>query len=269
MTMGADVVDASEVFPVRIDRCVYCDATDDLSDEHVLPYGLGGEWKLIAASCGRCRDTTSHLELVIQREHFLAVRTAASLPTRRKHERPTMLAQKLGTPNGAVELLLPIDQHPAALVLPVFPPPLGESARAAGAPMTYRSLRVAKRDGRLADIVRATGAQEWTFPCADPPLFARFLAKVAYCFAVGSYGIDKITEHFVRPHVLAELPGLSAWVGCSDEAVSFTPNGGHHLATIVEDDVIRVEIRLFAVPGTPTYTVLVGRHSDASSAHEV
>lgn len=257
--MSEEVVDADEVFPVRIGRCVYCDGTDDLSDEHVLPYGLGGEWLLLSASCKECRDITSRLELVVQRQHFLAVRTVAELPTRRKRERPHVLRQKLETPQGPVELSLPLDQHPAPLVLPVFPPPLGEAAAGAGLSPSYRSLRVAGRKGRLENIARATGAQKWTFPCAEPPLFARFLAKVAYCFAVGSYGIDGFAEHFVRQHVRADLPGLAAWVGCAEEDVAFTPNGGHHLSTVVERGIVRVDVRLFALPGAPTYTVLVGR----------
>ncbi len=257
--MSEEVLDASEVFPVQIGRCVYCDSTDDLSDEHVLPFGLGGKWELLSASCKECRDITSQLELVVQRQHFLALRTVAKMPTRRKRERPSVLGQKLETPEGPVELSLPTDQHPAPLVLPVFPPPLGEAASESGIAPSYRSLRVARRRGRLENIVRATGAQKWTIPCAEPPLFARFLAKVAYCFAVGSYGIDGIERHFVRQHVRADLPGLAAWVGGVDEEVAFTPNGGHHLSTVVEGGIVRVAMRLFAIAGAPTYTVLVGR----------
>lgn len=257
--MSDDVVDADEVFPVRIDRCVYCDGHDDLSDEHVLPYGLGGQWKLLSASCKTCRDITSHLEGVVQRQHFLAVRTVVELPTRRKHERPKVLAQKLQTSSGPVELSLPPDQHPAPLVLPVFPPPLGEAFSDSCGEPSYRSLRVATRKGRLENIVRTSEAKKWTFPCAEPPLFARFLAKVAYCFAVGSYGIDGFSKHFVREHVRAALPGLAAWVGCAAEEPSFSAHGGHQLSTVVERGIVRVSMRLFAIPGAPTYSVLVGR----------
>ncbi len=244
---------------MRIDRCVYCDGHQDLSDEHVLPYGLGGQWKLLSASCKACRDITSHLEGVVQRQHFLAVRTVAKLPTRRKHERPSVLRQKLQTATGPVELSLPPDEHPAPLVLPVFPPPLGEDASESGIAPSYRSLRVATRKGRLENIARTSEAMNWTFPCVEPPLFARFLAKVAYCFAVGSYGIDGFSKHFVREHVRAELPGLAAWVGCAEEEASFTPHGGHQLSTVVERGIVRVAMRLFAIRGAPVYTVLVGR----------
>jgi hypothetical protein len=28
-------------FPVKVGKCIYCSAAEDLSDEHVIPFGLG------------------------------------------------------------------------------------------------------------------------------------------------------------------------------------------------------------------------------------
>ena len=33
-------------FPVSVGKCIYCGSTDDLSDEHVIPRGFNGVWKL-------------------------------------------------------------------------------------------------------------------------------------------------------------------------------------------------------------------------------
>jgi 5-methylcytosine-specific restriction endonuclease McrA len=36
----------------RIGVCIYCrDAASDLSDEHIVPYALNGNWILPKASC--------------------------------------------------------------------------------------------------------------------------------------------------------------------------------------------------------------------------
>jgi hypothetical protein len=46
----------------RIGRCIYCGSTENLSKEHIVPLGLGGEDVLYDASCGWCRDATSRIE---------------------------------------------------------------------------------------------------------------------------------------------------------------------------------------------------------------
>ena len=49
--------------------CIYCGATDAaLSDEHVVPYGLGGSHVLRKASCCRCAAITSKFERKVMRE---------------------------------------------------------------------------------------------------------------------------------------------------------------------------------------------------------
>ena len=104
-------VDSGPDFPRFVGRCVYCDSTSDLSDEHVVPLGLGGTWILEDASCAHCRDTTSKVELRVLREHFLALRTVAEMPTRRKRERRALLPQKLIVHGRETSFDLPRDQH--------------------------------------------------------------------------------------------------------------------------------------------------------------
>ena len=43
-------------------RCVYCGAITELSDEHIVPFGLGGRWVLPKASCSVCSVKTSRIE---------------------------------------------------------------------------------------------------------------------------------------------------------------------------------------------------------------
>lgn len=38
--------------PVNV--CIYCGGTGALSDEHIIPFGLGGRWVLPKASCAEC-----------------------------------------------------------------------------------------------------------------------------------------------------------------------------------------------------------------------
>lgn len=254
--LDTDIDDANDVFPVRIGRCVYCDSTDSLSDEHVVPYGLGGTWTLLDASCGDCRDTTSKIERIVLREHFFAVRTVTGMPSRRKASRPSKLPQKLEAAHGKMSVDLELDSHPAPLVFPFFaasPPEGGNDT-----PLRYRTLRVAPRRGRLEEFAAQTNAEKWTIPCADPETFARFLAKVGYCFAVGSFGLENIREHYVRPLIRTGGPGIARWISSADPPSSVENDGAHHLSAEVENNEIIARIRLFAIPGSPIYSVIVG-----------
>src|SRR5262245_27323795 len=141
-------------FPYHVGRCVYCDSDDDLSDEHVVPLGLGGTWILQAASCGRCRDITSRIELQVLREHSLALRTVTEMPTRRKGERPKSLRQKLIAKGAPVSLDLDPSQHPAQLAFPIFAPPAGFADTTAAVKLL--TIRVASRRGRLERLAEET-----------------------------------------------------------------------------------------------------------------
>jgi hypothetical protein len=69
-----------------IGKCIYCASTDDLSDEHIIPYGLGAQWQLGKASCRKHRDITSKFELDVQRNLWGPIRAAMQMPSRRGHE---------------------------------------------------------------------------------------------------------------------------------------------------------------------------------------
>ena len=60
--------------PTRIigiaNACIYCGATSGLSDEHVIPFALEGEFVLRNASCKACGDKTSRIELKVLREGY-------------------------------------------------------------------------------------------------------------------------------------------------------------------------------------------------------
>jgi hypothetical protein len=71
---------------IAIGSCIYCAATDGLSKEHVLPYGLGGDLVLHEASCSNCRDATSKIELQLLRGHWWPYRRFLGLQSRRPQE---------------------------------------------------------------------------------------------------------------------------------------------------------------------------------------
>src|SRR5436309_3134494 len=107
-----------------VGRCIYCyDDSSKLSNEHIIPFSLNGTHILPQASCPKCAEATSQLELVVCREHFGQLRAHAGLRTRRKH--PHQFFADLIFEDGRREraVPVPIDIHPSVLVVPQFEMP--------------------------------------------------------------------------------------------------------------------------------------------------
>ena len=75
--------------------CIYCGATGKLTDEHIIPYGLGGRWVLPDAACARCARITGIFERTCLRTMFGPLRMHFDLPTRRPKARPRTMPLKV------------------------------------------------------------------------------------------------------------------------------------------------------------------------------
>src|SRR6266478_5809071 len=71
--------------------CIYCGRTEELTDEHVVPFALGGNLILPDASCSECNKITSAFEQRVLRGFMQHARVAGHFPTRRPKERPTTI----------------------------------------------------------------------------------------------------------------------------------------------------------------------------------
>lgn len=246
-------------FPQSINECIYCGNTNELSDEHIIPYSLGGEWELKNASCVECCKATTLIERHIAREHLLAFRTAAQLPTYRPKKRPKTLNQKVSGVGGTTIISLMPAQHPASLVLPIFEPPGHLSGRAAGPFPLLRSVRVISRGAKVRSLSKSTSADGFTVPVPDRGLFPRFLAKVAVGFAVGCVGVNGLDEIFVLDTILGKRADAGRWVGGTHHQPIKAGSGVHELTSTVENGILSVTVRLFSFLNTPEYSVIVGR----------
>lgn len=66
-------------------ECIYCGSQEDLSDEHILAYALGGTVKVKKGSCERCRQITHAFETAVLEGPMEMVRYIQNLPSRTKH----------------------------------------------------------------------------------------------------------------------------------------------------------------------------------------
>lgn len=247
-----------------VNCCIYCGTTDDLRDEHIIPFGLNGSHVLPKSSCKRCADVTSGLELIVLRGELWAMRLVRDLQSRRSHRLAPKTFPIEFERNGVWQReMLPVKEHPVLLHFPVFSPPRSIASPAIRKPgldvigvdtvsFGPNPLAVAQRFG--AKSIRTTQSSR-------PAEFARMIAKIAYSMASATGALSQLRSPSPLPRViLGEDQDIGYWVGTIPDA-----NAGHsgnlHQVNIVQNHELGLlvsEVHLFCDSAAPRYAVVLG-----------
>jgi HNH endonuclease len=254
----------------EVGRCIYCGSTDPpLTDEHIIPYGLGGDDVLRAASCTTCqRAINNGYESRLLRGSLLPFRTLLGLPTRKVAERPTHFRAELNRGGVWTTEDIPAAAYPATVSWPVFHPPSELDGRPETGLSFRRILNIRLNHpapGRQSPELERLGAQEIRVSFSIRPFdLAREVAKIGYGYAVAAFGLDAFMP-FVTPTIRYLSDDASKWVGCTDDPMPDDALVSPHTVQIglAANGVVVARIQLFSDPvlryGVPEYTVLVGR----------
>jgi hypothetical protein len=261
----------------RVGRCIYCGTSDaKLSREHIVPYGLDGPWVLEEASCPECAQITGRIEDYVLRRHLGEVRTSFGIRTRRPKERSEAVPVIVESRGTEAERSISIRKKPTFLFLPLYGWPgctklNPEDARGVKLKqeVTLVGWDLIKVGGpkmgtpeldELRGMIRDWGADSvFVKGRGSPEIFARFLAKIGYGFAVAKLGLDGIAEKFVLPGILGTSTDIGKWVGCDPGEEAASDAALHVINLHVSDGVIIVRIQLFSPVRTHPYLVTVGR----------
>ena len=241
---------------------------DPLSDEHILPFGLFGKYRLRRASCKECAKITSAIERKVQQDDLGSLRIKLSFPTRHKGRRPKLLSMTVERRDGTTKTInVPPEDYLAVLALPLFNMPAHIKNRdyQCGINMIgYVSIIPQHQLEQIAqkyNAVKVTGRTlRW------PDAWARMFAKMAYGLAVRHYGLEGIEKVYVVDAILGKSNDIGMWVGCDlQDAFGAEENeenkDTHALALWTIDGEIHVRIKLFAWMDAPEYLIVVGRAS--------
>ena len=69
---------------------------------------------------------------------------------------------------------------------------------------------------KAEDIAKRLGADKVLLPRYDVEVFARFIAKMAYGYAVERYILNAFEAVYIVPAILGETNEIGRWVGCTD-----------------------------------------------------
>lgn len=247
-------------------RCVYCGVTqallgpkNKLSDEHIVPYGLGGRWILPQSSCEACAKNTGRFEGKVLRHTLWAARAQVGIKGRTTQGNYPLMCS---TDGNDVIVDLPLAEHPTILLLCNFKPPRLLKQRAMADDSVAGFWVHTFGDPRTA---LGVGGPTFVSPSFDTVEFSQMLAKIAHCYAVAAVGMEfqPMLEGFIRRKfpiagVFAELFDL---VG-GDETY-YAPGVdlhmlGHDVYGVDGRRYLVVTVRLFASLGGPVYRVVVG-----------
>jgi hypothetical protein len=249
-----------------VGQCIYC-FTDckPLTEEHIIPLGLNGPWKLLEASCRECATITSKFERSVLKTTFGTVRIAMDFPSRRKKSRPNELPLSIEKEGSQQEVYIPVEDYPAVLQMPHLEAPGHLSGS------TDTRLRVNGATGvqiggpPIVEVGKKLSAQRILTHATFEPVgaFARLLAKIAYGCAVGALGCDlnQFDEVYVLPVILGRSDEIGRWVGGVNKEQPAAESDLHKVKFFIIDRELRVHVRLFAQYSAPEYVVVVGRIS--------
>lgn len=266
-------VDAAENFGLSpADVCVYCGQAfsktyaSRLSDEHVVPEGLGGNLIVPRASCSSCANVTSKYERFIAQQMLDILRKKVGI-TGKKKKRPASKNEYpiYVTANGIVTThFLSADDYPFGIMIPAFPPPaiFREQLFGAISPLnTYESWFPVKQSS-VENIRERLAADRVEIPSGkvDDTILAKLLMKIAHSYAVGSLG-SKGFQPLYKNMPLCDKYNIHYVVGGSDR-IGADISGRHLLrlrtATSAGRELVVVDICLFHDMGFPTYQCVVG-----------
>jgi len=260
----APLQDMSALRPDPAGACIYCGASERLSTEHILPYGLSGPATIPQASCPACARITGAVEGTVLRGAMWPLRVFRDLKSRTKHrDAPKNVSLTLVYEDGREELIdVPSAEAPIIFAFPVFAPPAIILPDGYSSDIRLRAWHTMAFGDRHIALLRRYGATSLKATQETTPVtFARMIAKIGYAMAYADGSLARLTKRFpVVPAILGETNDIGRWVGSYTDAPPTYTGLLHHLIgrEFNERGVFVYEVQLFADSQTPCYTVVLG-----------
>lgn len=250
----------------KIGECIYCGSIQGkLSTEHAVPYGLNGPWTLVRASCKACADVTQRFERDALKDLLSPIRAVLGLQTRRPNERANTLPLVVIRDGVESTVNLPVSEYPGYLPAPEFPAPGVVVGRPVdeGLPIDLNFIHI--RGPSIESLAPKYPGATYIGGRVrfQPAMYARMVAKVAYCAAIYAIGIAPLRNSPIRSIILGRdldvFHRVGSWKG---EAVNPTEHL-HSMQLKCVGSELHVILRLFAQFKTPEFHVSLGQADEA------
>ena len=259
-------------------RCIYCgDDQSKLTDEHVIPFALGGNSAiLLKACCSTCQGIIQKYEQRVLRDRMGIFRARIGAPTRNPKKRPreqklhfVEVNEKMEVLRDLGDRLVPIDDAPLAFAVWDCAPPgiLGEVSTPdmrAGKPWTYVHKETAMKLAR--EVAVETSSNHVAVKVAEVNRLdvLRFIAKTAHAYAVAELGYGTFRPT-LPDLILGRSDNVTEFIG-GDPSPDPITTGPDRMLTITAGQVTNgpangywaVRMQLYPILGTPAHAAIVG-----------
>lgn len=262
--MDVPLKDLATFRPRAAHVCIYCGETADLTNEHILPYGLGGPAEIPLASCRRCARITGAVEKEVLRGALWPIRVYRDLKSRTKHRRaPETIDLTLVFEDGHEERVpVPIKMAPILFIFPVFAPPAIVHSIGYTHGIRLKGAAAVAFGEAHKDIAQTYGAKSFRISQTTTPVtFARMIAKIGYAMAFADGSLGRLATQFpVTESILGHADDVGRWVGSYTDYPPRHPGLLHHMVAreFRELGLLVYEVQLFADSQAPCYTVVLG-----------
>lgn len=245
-----------------VGQCIYCgDDQSKLTDEHIIPFSLGGDLIFDKASCLKCNEITKRFEGVVGRSIFGHFRAKHDIRTRNPKERPTHFPYS--TEGG--EKWAPAKQLPTMLWIYKFYEPTILSGHPASMDISNSHwVPISISSKPEMDAFKKT--HQWDGKATvrmQPWPYARMFCKAAHAYAIAMLGLGKFRPLAVDL-ILGRSTNFSHVFGGGWEMEPGIEGGQHELTltgiTLPEHRLHLwvVRIRLFSSMESPAHQIVVG-----------
>ncbi|HEY4029968.1 MAG TPA: HNH endonuclease [Caulobacteraceae bacterium] len=256
------------------DKCIYCGLAPphvELTDEHIIPDGLGGDLLYLRASCLRCAKHTNSFETPVINGAFQYARGVAGVRARKRKFKALTARVNFKDGRPEAELELP-DAAPFFLTLPISDglPGILAGARAEDAQKLFRAAVFGEQDWVAKARKWAGNDSQVRFGYrGHMGQLGQLVAKAAHAYAcakLGSDGFAPFLLNYIRadkPAFDAHLMGIHSGHGTTDHLHELTLN----VATIFRPTAIGISresfyvvgMRLFSNHPSPSFLAVIGR----------
>jgi hypothetical protein len=247
-----------------VNRCIYCGATDSLTDEHIIPHGLGGALLLPKSSCAECSKETHAFEGRYMGGINRIARRLLKLPQKNAKAKSKKRGgpETFGVELDGIVVKVEAGELPGMLVMFTFDPPGLLLNQESDDTFTGR-ISIAKLPGyddSFNKLMATRRKRNLTFPAAEnADDTGRLLAKIAHSYTAAELGLASF-EPFLVPAILNQPPlNLTHFVGglgsgpISDELHTIEISNDWDPLLVV------VQIQLFTNWGGPRYLIVAGK----------
>lgn len=258
---------------IHIGQCIYCGVTDTkLTNEHIIPFALGGTVMLLKASCETCRDITSKCELNPLSKTWIEARAYLDIPSRKRNFSEELFPIKVILQDGT-ETTISLKREELVGFTPFLEldtPGLfkRENQYIHGYKIVASSMFIFNKEN-LEALKSKYNVKTFTIESKYNGLeFPRMIARIAYCTAAYALGLECFDERLVLPAIMGKDENIGYWVGGDLDGEIVPLIGKHNQPNVVKliistppgqsKQYVFVRLKFFAHTDTPEYVVVVG-----------